>query len=134
MIVVDTNMIAYFYIQSEYTSLAEQLFVKDQDWIAPFLWRSEFNNVVTFYLRKRNFNLSKAVLLIEGAQHFMQGKEHFVSAATIMNLVNNSNCSAYDCEFVALAKDLSVPLITTDKQILSAFPAIAQSPKHFIGS
>jgi predicted nucleic acid-binding protein len=33
----------------------------------------------------------------------------------------------YDCEFVALAQHLDVPLVTADKKILREFPAIAKS-------
>jgi hypothetical protein len=36
-------------------------------------------------------------------------------------------CSAYDCEFVALARDLDVPLITIDKQVIDRFPQVAVS-------
>ena len=53
MIVVDTNIISYFYLNSEYSKIAEQTFKKDPVWSAPILWRSEFRNVLTFYLRKK---------------------------------------------------------------------------------
>jgi predicted nucleic acid-binding protein len=33
----------------------------------------------------------------------------------------------YDCEFVALAQHLDVPLVTADKKILREFPVIAKS-------
>ena len=52
MIVLDTNVISYFYLTSEYSALAEQLFLKNSSWAAPLLWRSEFRNVLSFYLRK----------------------------------------------------------------------------------
>jgi predicted nucleic acid-binding protein len=44
-----------------------------------------------------------------------------------MQLVNRSECSAYDCEFVALAKYLGVPLVTADNKLLREFPGIAKS-------
>lgn len=42
-----------------------------------------------------------------------------------------SPCSAYDCEFVALAADLTVPLVTTDKKLVKSFPDIAIHIDHF---
>jgi len=33
--------------------------------------------------------------------------------------------SSYDCEFVSLAKEAGLPLITEDKKILREFPEIA---------
>ena len=44
----------------------------------------------------------------------------------VMQLVASSTCTAYDCEFVALAQELRVPLVTTDKQLLRDFPRVAR--------
>jgi hypothetical protein len=44
----------------------------------------------------------------------------------IPNLTNKNGC-----EFVALAQDLNVPLITTDNQILNSFPELTVSLKSF---
>lgn len=52
MIVVDTNLIGYLYLESQYAPQAEQTLRKDADWVAPLLWRSEFRNVLALYLRK----------------------------------------------------------------------------------
>lgn len=40
-------------------------------------------------------------------------------------IVVDSNCSAYDCEFVALAMALGVKLMTMDAKLLKAFPTLA---------
>lgn len=42
MIVVDTNVLAYFLLPCEFSRQAEGLFERDPDWAAPILWRSEF--------------------------------------------------------------------------------------------
>jgi predicted nucleic acid-binding protein len=46
MIVVDTNLIVYFWIQGEHTALAERIMRKDAHWVAPPLWRSGFRAFV----------------------------------------------------------------------------------------
>jgi predicted nucleic acid-binding protein len=47
----------------------------------------------------------------------------------VLELVRDSDCSAYDCEFIALAMKLDTKFITMDKKLLRAFPqrAIALS-------
>ena len=50
----------------------------------------------------------------------------------VLNLVAKSTCSAYDCEFVALAQDLGIPLVTMDKQIIRQFSEIALSLETYI--
>jgi predicted nucleic acid-binding protein len=48
----------------------------------------------------------------------------------VLQLVSTSRCTSYDCEFVAAAQQLGVPLITEDRAILAAFPDLAQSLHH----
>jgi plasmid stability protein len=43
-----------------------------------------------------------------------------------------TKCSAYDCEFVALAHANGVRLLTVDRQILHEFPEVAISLKRFV--
>ena len=127
MIVVDTNIISYFYLNSEYSALAEQVFYKDSVWSAPLLWRSEFRSVLTLYLRQNILSLSEAIEIFEFAEELLTEKEYEVNAVQVLKLSYESGCSAYDCEFVSLAKDLDVLLITEDKKILSRFPESAIS-------
>jgi predicted nucleic acid-binding protein len=40
----------------------------------------------------------------------------------VLELVGDSDCSAYDCEVVALAVTPGVKLVTMDAKLLKAFP------------
>jgi predicted nucleic acid-binding protein len=51
--------------------------------------------------------------------------EHEVDSRLVLELVRDSDCSAYDCEFVALAMALGVKLVTMDAKLLKAFPKYA---------
>ena len=133
MIVADTNTIAYLYINSDKSAQAEQLLMREPRWIAPSLWKSEFRNVLALYLRKNILTFDEILMIIQQAENLMLENEYEVSSIQILHLVNISNCSAYDCEFVALAKLLNIPLITSDKKIINAFPGIAQTIHDFIG-
>jgi len=72
MIVVDTNIISYFYLTSEFSELAEQLYIKESTWSAPILWRSEFRNVLAFYIRKELITLSDAIEIFESAEGLLK--------------------------------------------------------------
>lgn len=125
MIVVDTNVIAYLFLNGDYSEASERLLQYDSDWAAPRLWRSEFRNVLAHYLRKKLLDLPGAMATIEAAERLMSGSEYEVPSDWIMQRVVESHCSAYDCEFVALADFLRVPLATRDRTLLSAFPGTA---------
>ena len=132
MIVVDTNIISYLYLSGERSLQSENLLFHDSDWVAPILWRSEFRNVLALYLRKNLLALDEILLIMQQAEILLSDSEYEISSAHIMQLVNGSNCSAYDCEFVALAQYLDVPLITADKKILREFPDIARDIGSYI--
>ena len=131
MIVVDTNVICYRWIPSPLSPAVEQALVRDADWISPFLWRSEFRNALTGALRQRLITLDTALEAIGEAEKTMVGREFHVSSGIVMELAAHSTCSAYDCEFVALAREQRVALVTVDRQILRCFPQIAVSLERF---
>ncbi len=134
MIVVDSNIIGYLYLTSARSSQAEQLLLKDAQWAAPVLWRSEFRNVLALYIRKRLLSLEAAQEIMDEALNLMIGQEYEVVSSQVLSLVAQSSCSAYDCEFVALAQDLGVSLITVDKQVFDQFPNVAVSLDKYLAS
>ena len=75
--------------------------------------------------------LEKALAIIDEAEGSMTGHEFKVVSWQVLELASGSGCSAYDCEFVALAQGLEVPLVTNGRQPLKALPTIAISPSPF---
>jgi predicted nucleic acid-binding protein len=127
MIVVDTNVVAYLWLPGKRTAAAERLLKKDSDWNAPLLWRSEFRNVLAGCLRRGSLKLETALQIMNGAEEQMRGREFSVPSAQVLSRVEDSDCSAYDCEFLALAQELGVTLVTSDKKLLKNFPSISRS-------
>ena len=133
MIVVDTNVIGYLFLSSEQSLSAERALKKDSEWAAPIIWRSELRNVLALYMRKNIIKLEHAQSIMNGALELLRGREYEVSSYEVLRLASETKCSAYDCEFVAVAKDLKVSLLTFDKQLLRKFPAVAISLSTFCG-
>ena len=125
MIVVYSNVVAYLYLPGDLTARAEALLESDSDWVAPLLWRSEFRNILAGYMRRKTITFEIARELQTEAESLLAGAEHEVDSRLVLELVRDSDCSAYDCEFVALAMSLGTKLVTDDKKLLKAFPAHA---------
>ena len=132
MIVVDTSVIASLWVPNDMEELAYEVLRKDPDWVAPLLWRSELRNVLALYLRKNILELSTILQSMLEAEQLMETSAFEVNSTQVLELVYKSSCSSYDCEFVALADDLSVKLITFDSQVCREFPEIAVHPKKFV--
>ena len=122
MIVVDTDILAYLYLPGERTVDAEALLEQDPEWAAPVLWRSEFRNILAGYTRRKTLTFEQACGLQSEAEDLLSGSELEVDSQAVLELVRDSDCSAYDCEFIALAIKLDTKLVTADKKVLTAFP------------
>lgn len=132
MIVADTNIISYLLLPSPYSESVDKLYSYDSQWTAPLLWKSEFRNVVTLYLRKGIVSLEKSLQLLDAAESMMTGMEYEIPSSQVLALVAKSSCSSYDCEFIALAHHLDLPLVTQDKKLLREFPKTAISIANFL--
>jgi predicted nucleic acid-binding protein len=122
VIVVDSNVVAYLYLPGEYTAAAEALLEQDSEWAAPLLWRREFRNILAGYLRRKTLTFEQVCGLQSEAEDLLADSEFEVDSGAVLELVRDSDCSAYDCEFVALAVRLEAKLVTVDKKLLKAFP------------
>jgi len=134
VIVADKNLIAYFFIKGDFTDQANAVFHKDPEWAAPLLWRSEFRNVLALYIRKGFLIFVEAVDLMQEAELLMKGMEFLVPSLNILKLTEESKCSAYDCEFVALAEQFDLELVTSDSLLLKKCPGTAVHMSEFIKS
>lgn len=132
MIVVDTNVVAYCWIRSQRTALAHRVRAIDSTWHVPALWRSELRNTLVGYMRKGEVQPGQAISVMAAAEEALAGCEHLVPSPKVLEVVAVCELSAYDCEFVALARTLGVPLVTEDREILKRFPEIAISMEAFI--
>jgi predicted nucleic acid-binding protein len=133
VIVADVNLIAYLLIVGQGTEDAEAVFRTDPEWAAPLLWRSEWRNVLAGYLRREQLDRSEVMERLDAAEALVRRREYLVDGARVIDLVAASPCSAYDCEYVALAEALDVPLVTADRALLDAFPDRAVAPADFSG-
>jgi predicted nucleic acid-binding protein len=122
MIVVDSNIVAYLYLPGEFTARAEKLLEREPDWAVPLLWRSELRNILALYMRKRLLDFDAAYRIQREAEALLADREYDVDSFEVLALARDSGCSAYDCEFISLARQLGVKLVTEDAKLRQAFP------------
>lgn len=127
MIVVDSNILAYLYLPGGFTEAAEALLQREPEWAAPLLWRSEFRNILTGYMRRAMLSFEQACMVQTQAEALLAELEFEVHSREVLELVRSSDRPAYDCEFAALAHRLGTRLVPMDRKLLKAFPEIAVS-------
>lgn len=132
MIVADTNLLAYLHITGVHTAHVEAVLARDPSWIAPLLWRSELRSTLMAFIRAEKLSFEAALDVMAAAERRMLGHEYGVGSREVLELARRSRCSAFDCEYVSLAQHFDVKLVTTDREVLVAFPETAVSPETFV--
>ena len=81
-------------------------------------------------MRRQAITLELAIGLQAEAESLLANAEHHVDSRLVLELARGSGCTAYDCEFVALA----MKLVTMDGKLHKAFPdrpAATPGATHF---
>ena len=134
MIVADANLLAYLVIPGERNAEAEAVLAKDPVWVMPPLWQSEMRSTLRKYLRAGKLSMPQALAVWTDANRVVNGREGEPDTKLVLKLAHQAGRSTYDCEYVALASMLDVPLVTADRSLAAAFPDTAQSPEYFLAS
>lgn len=131
MIVVDTNVLAYATLPGDRTEAALRVAVRDPDWVAPALWRSELRNVLATAMRVEEMSLDIASAVFEAAERLVQdaGTESFTKDC--LRVAAEAGISAYDAEFVVVAQRYDLRLVTADRRLARAFPGRAVALEDF---
>lgn len=132
MIVADSNLIAYLLIPGDKSELSEQVFLRDPEWSVPLICRSEMRNILTLYMRHEGMSLPQATRTMETAERLWGNREYAVSSDDVLELGFHHAVTAYDAEFVVLAKQLSVAFVTFDQALRKAVPSIAISAEDYL--
>ncbi len=131
MIVVDSNVICYYAVPGARTAVVDRLGAREPQWCVPALWRSEFRSVVVGQIRPGAIDLAAAQELVALTEAMLQDREFVVDSSAVLARAAESGCTAYDCEYVVLAEELGVPLVTSDKRVLAAFRDRAIAPEDY---
>lgn len=131
MIVADCTLITQLFLKTDHVDSAEAL--SGFRWIVPPLWRSELRNVCRKYIFAGRTSLAEARDVMRLAEARLASSERHVSSDLVLALAAETRCSAYDAEYVVLARTLGVPLVTSDSQLHRLFPRVAISPAAALG-
>jgi predicted nucleic acid-binding protein len=132
MIVVDTNVLVARNLEHAMSALAGEVGRLDPNWIAPPLWRYEFQNVLAKALWTRRLTLDTAAEAWRCTLSGMADNEHEPSAERVIELACIHRITGYDANFIALAMEMGVPCVTEDGELQEKFPGLALGMQAFL--
>ncbi len=127
MKVVDANVLAYYFIDCQYTPLARRLFELDSEWMVPALWRHEFLSILLKIARQGTQSETELLTVWEYANVLVQGNEREIDWRLAFHLAIQYHVSSYDAQYLALVQTLGVSLITEDRKLRQAAPKLTLS-------
>lgn len=132
--VVDTNVIAYFLLDTEpFQKECKAFWRTVTEALAPASWEAELTNVLWMAVRAGVVDLPGAIERLDLAKSL-----GIVSVAVpslwhgALLRAHLSGIAAYDALFVELAEREALPLATFDEPVLRAFPEIAKRPRSLV--
>ena len=128
MIVVDTNLVVQLVAVGDEHVAAARLLRRDAAWSAPPILMSELRNVLVGFVRRGAVTRTQATAMIEDASAILGDRIAGVRGPQTIAVALECGLTAYDAEFVTLARSLGVPLATLDQAILGGAPDVAESP------
>ena len=132
MIVVDASVLVAYLLPSAHAHELDRLFLRDSEWIVPALWRSELANVLVSQVRFRQLPVAEATAVFASAVTIVARNEYRIDHAPVIALAAARGLSAYDAEYLHLAREMAVPLVTLDRKLQQADPHVAMSPQAFL--
>jgi predicted nucleic acid-binding protein len=114
VIVAGADLVVSLFIERADTAIAERVFDRDCDWCAPLVWRSLFRAVLAERCRQGVASVEGAFAAVRAADSIFHDREFQPDGEHVLRLAIDSGCSTRSCEFVAVARDLGLALVTTD--------------------
>jgi len=133
MIVADTNLVVYLFVASEFTERARQVHAFDSDWVFPPIALSEAANALATLAREKWVTPETASTALEHIEKRIIAGFRDVSMKAVLDLAIQKKISAYDAQFIILARSLGIRLVTEDGRLIKTFPEISLSMEAFAG-
>ena len=133
MIVADTNLVSYLLIAGEHTETARAVWARDPHWVLASLWRSEYLSVLATSVRAKLLLRDQARSAWRAGVRLFGRSEREPDGEAVLDAALEFGVSAYDAQFVVVAKQLNVPLVTGDRRLREACRPLAVSFVEFVG-
>ena len=127
MVVVDTNVLAWLFVEGEPSANTRALYAHDADWHSERFVLIEMTNVLATTMRVRGMTLTRASDALLAASRLIEPGLVTVEHADALAFASRYRVSAYDARFLAAARALDTRLVTEDSRLRRAAPALTRS-------
>jgi predicted nucleic acid-binding protein len=131
MIVVDVNVVVYLLTETPQRELARRVRERDADWLVPPLWRHEMLSVLATLTREEVLDQASAIQVWRKAIALLGSREQQPEMEDALSLAIEHGISAYDAQYVVLAKTIGTRLVSEDRKLRRRLPDRVASMADF---
>jgi predicted nucleic acid-binding protein len=127
VVLADINVIAWLYLGGDPSARARALFAHDSDWRSEHFVLVELTNVLATVVRTRNMAVARAREVFKDARAMLERRLVEVDHEDAIDFAHRYRVTAYDARFLVAAAALHSRLVTEDKALRRAAPALTRS-------
>ena len=119
VIVVDASVVAYLLIEGELTDVARELYRVDSDWVTPPILNHEILSILAAVGTEEQSSHSVEVIWRD-VRALLGTRQQVPDPVNSLRLAVEFGISGFDAQYLSLAQQLNLPLITGDARLIEA--------------
>lgn len=127
MIVIDASVVAYLMIEGEMTDVVRELYRVDSDWVTPPILNHEILSILAAVGTEEQSSQSVEVIWRD-VRALLGAKQQVPDPVNSLRLAVELGISGFDAQYLSLAQQLNLPLITGEARLIEATRGTSGSP------
>jgi predicted nucleic acid-binding protein len=126
MIVVDSTIITFLFLEGELTELVKELHRIDSEWISPPILNHEMLNILAV-VGIEDQAIAPMEQIWRDMRALLGSRQQVPDPLRSLHLAIELEVSGYEAQYVALAQQLDIPLVTEEQRLLKHLPDLCLS-------
>ncbi len=135
MIVVDASIVAFLLIEGELTPAARRLHRLDPEWITPPILNHELLHILAALGHSSGSQEDRRAMveIWRGIRQSVGARQQVPDPVKALKLAMELGIPGHDAQYLALAEQLALPLVTEEESLIAAAPSRAVGLISYLG-
>jgi predicted nucleic acid-binding protein len=131
VIVADASVVTFLFLEGELSGVAQEIYRIDPNWVTPPILNHELLNILAA-VGSSEGNVQVMEDLWREARGVLGSRQQIPDPLRSLRLAIELGISGYQAQYLALADQLRLPLLTTDRMLLDLLPQKTGRPEVYL--
>jgi predicted nucleic acid-binding protein len=131
VIVADASVVTFLFLEGELSGIVRELYTTDPEWVTPPILNHEMLNILAA-VGSAEGNVQGMEELWREARGVLGSRQQIPDPQRSLRLAIELGISGYQAQYLALADQLKLPLLTTDALLLDLLPKKTCRPEVYL--